>query len=91
MNINNFESYINKTIFDKGYNYYKEGHVVEFYQQGENEYFFYIEGSYDYEVVNSYRVDCASPPQRMTLITVKLQFFNKSQKKTEFPSRWRII
>lgn len=51
MNINNFESYINKTIFDRGYNYYMEGHVVEFYQQGENEYFFHIEGSYDYEVV----------------------------------------
>lgn len=51
MNINNFESYINKTIFDRGYNYYMEGHVVEFYQQGENEYFFHIEGSNDYEVV----------------------------------------
>jgi hypothetical protein len=72
MNINNFESYINKTIFDRGYNYYLEGHVVEFYQQGENEYFFHIEGSYDYEVVNSYRVDCASPPQRMTLYYRKI-------------------
>ncbi|MGG7621276.1 SWIM zinc finger family protein [Bacillus coreaensis] len=51
MNINNFESYINKTIFDRGYNYYMEGHIVEFYQQGENEYFFHIEGSNDYEVV----------------------------------------
>jgi uncharacterized Zn finger protein len=51
MNINNFERYINTTIFDRGYNYYMEGHVVEFYQQGENEYFFHIEGSYDYEVV----------------------------------------
>lgn len=51
MNIHHFENYINKTIVDRGYNYYIEGNVVEAYEQGENEYIFQIEGSDDYEVV----------------------------------------
>lgn len=34
MNINNFESYINKTILDRGYTYYLEGNVVEAYDRG---------------------------------------------------------
>jgi hypothetical protein len=51
MNIHHFENYINKTILDRGYNYYFEGNVVEAYEQGENEYIFQIEGSDDYEVV----------------------------------------
>jgi hypothetical protein len=51
MNINNFESYINKTILDRGYSYYIEGNVVESYKQGENEFIFHIEGSDDYEVL----------------------------------------
>jgi uncharacterized Zn finger protein len=51
MNINNFENYINKTIVDRGYSYYIEGNVVEAFEQGEKEYIFHIEGSYEYEVL----------------------------------------
>jgi uncharacterized Zn finger protein len=51
MNINNFETYINKTIVDRGYSYYIEGNVVEAFGQGENEYIFHIEGSDEYEVL----------------------------------------
>jgi uncharacterized Zn finger protein len=51
MNINNFEGKINKTILDRGYSYYIDGNVVEAYEQGENNYFFRIEGSDHYEVV----------------------------------------
>lgn len=51
MNINNFEYHINKTIVDRGYNYYIEGNVVEAFKKGESEYIFHIEGSTEYEVV----------------------------------------
>ncbi|MEK3988535.1 hypothetical protein [Robertmurraya sp. FSL R5-0851] len=33
MHINDFKSYINKTILDRGYNYYMEGRVVDSYKQ----------------------------------------------------------
>lgn len=51
MNINNFESFIDKVILDRGYNYYIEGNVVEAFEQGEKEFVFHIEGSDVYEVV----------------------------------------
>ena len=51
MNIHHFESHIDKTILARGYSYYVEGHVVDAYEQGENEYIFDIIGSEDYEVV----------------------------------------
>lgn len=50
MNINNFESHINKTILDRGYSYYMEGNVVDTVELGENKYIFTIEGSDHYEV-----------------------------------------
>ncbi|MCC3357878.1 SWIM zinc finger family protein [Bacillus sp. REN16] len=51
MNINNFESYIDKVILDRGYNYYIAGNVVEAYEQGEMGFVFQIEGSDVYELV----------------------------------------
>lgn len=51
MNIKNFESYVNQTILDRGYNYYIEGNIVEVYNQGNNEYIFEVKGSEDYEVI----------------------------------------
>ncbi len=51
MNINNFENHVNKTILDRGYEYYTEGNIVETYNQGDNEYIFQVQGSEDYEVV----------------------------------------
>ena len=51
MNIHHFESHIDKTILSRGYSYYVEGHVVDAYEQGENEYIFDIIGSEDYEVL----------------------------------------
>ncbi|WP_071458625.1 SWIM zinc finger family protein [Bacillus massilinigeriensis] len=50
MNINNFEKYVSKTILDRGYDYYMAGNVVDTYSEGDNEYFFDVEGSEDYEV-----------------------------------------
>lgn len=50
MNINNFEKHINKTILDRGYDYYNEGNIVEIYNQGDNEYIFQVQGSEDYQV-----------------------------------------
>ncbi|MBP3040992.1 hypothetical protein J9303_16040 [Bacillaceae bacterium Marseille-Q3522] len=51
MNIHNFESYIDKTILERGYNYYIAGNVLEAYEKGENVYIFQIEGTDDYEVL----------------------------------------
>ncbi|WP_394234906.1 SWIM zinc finger domain-containing protein [Niallia oryzisoli] len=51
MNLNNFKKIIDRTIVDRGYNYYIEGNVLEAYEQSENEYIFHIEGSDDYEVL----------------------------------------
>lgn len=51
MNINNFEDHINKTILDRGYDYYNEGNIIKTYSQGDNEYIFQVQGSDDYEVV----------------------------------------
>ena len=51
MNINNFENHINKTIVHRGYCYYIEGNVVKAFEQGKNEYIFYIDGSDEYEVL----------------------------------------
>lgn len=51
MNINNFEKHINKTILDRGYDYYNEGNITETYNQGNNEYIFEVQGSDEYEVV----------------------------------------
>lgn len=51
MNIYDFENSIDRTIVERGYDYYLEGHVLEAYVQGENEYFFFIEGTSDYEVM----------------------------------------
>lgn len=43
MNINTFESHIDKTILARGYSYYVEGNVVDAYEQGENKYIFHIQ------------------------------------------------
>ncbi|MFL0197725.1 SWIM zinc finger domain-containing protein [Clostridium sp. WILCCON 0269] len=51
MNINNFQKHTNKTILDRGYDYYNEGNIIEICNQGDNEYIFQIRGSEDYEVV----------------------------------------
>lgn len=50
MNINNFESYINETILDRGYSYYVEGNVKEVFESGNNRFIFSIQGSDDYKV-----------------------------------------
>ncbi|MEI3614117.1 SWIM zinc finger family protein [Pseudogracilibacillus sp. SO30301A] len=51
MNIRDFQYHINKTILDRGYNYYIDGNIVESYKQGDNEYIFHVEGSDYYEVL----------------------------------------
>ncbi|MBW8351400.1 SWIM zinc finger family protein [Bacillus sp. IITD106] len=51
MNLNNFTSFINKTILERGYDYYIEGNIIDTYMAGNNEYIFTIEGSDDYEVI----------------------------------------
>ncbi|TKC16172.1 SWIM zinc finger family protein [Robertmurraya kyonggiensis] len=51
MNINNFKSYINKTILDRGHDYFLEGRVEKAIDKGEQEYIFHIEGSDNYEVL----------------------------------------
>lgn len=50
MNINKFENHINKTILDRGYDYYIDGKIVETYSRWDNEYIFQVQGSEDYEV-----------------------------------------
>ena len=50
MNINNFQNLINRTILDRGYNYYIGGNVDEDYVRRGNNYFFHVQGSDDYEV-----------------------------------------
>lgn len=51
MNINNFKTQINKTILDRGYDYFIVGNVVEICKQRDNEYIFQVQGNNDYEVV----------------------------------------
>lgn len=51
MNINNFENHVDKTILDRGYDYYISDNIVEVYKRGDNEYVFQIQGSDDYEVI----------------------------------------
>lgn len=51
LNINNFENHINKTILDRGYDYYIGGNIVEAYDHGDNVYIFQVQGREDYEVV----------------------------------------
>lgn len=50
MNINNFESFIDETILDRGFSYYVEGNVKEVYESGNNRFIFSIQGSDDYKV-----------------------------------------
>jgi hypothetical protein len=50
MNINNFETQIDKTILDRGYTYYKDGYIKEIFLKDKNNYFFVIEGSYNYNI-----------------------------------------
>ena len=50
MNINNFQNLINRTILDRGYNYYIGGNVDEDYVRRGNTYFFHVQGSDDCEV-----------------------------------------
>ncbi|NFA43603.1 hypothetical protein EXM65_13690 [Clostridium botulinum] len=51
MNIENFQEYINKTILSRGYDYYYDDNITEYYTEGENQYVFIIQGSDEYEVV----------------------------------------
>jgi hypothetical protein len=51
MNINDFKKNINKTILERGYNYYTDGNIIETYEQEENTYIFEIQGSEDYQVI----------------------------------------
>jgi uncharacterized Zn finger protein len=50
VNINNFQEYINRTILDRGYNYYVSGNVDEDCVRSGNTYLFQVQGSDDYEV-----------------------------------------
>ena len=50
MNLNNFESYIDRKILNRGYEYYIQDAINQIEQVDDNEYVFYIEGTYDYEV-----------------------------------------
>lgn len=50
MNVNDFEEHVGKTILDRGYDYYKDGNIVEFYKKRNSEYVFLIEGSEKYRV-----------------------------------------
>lgn len=50
MNINNFQNLINRTILDRGYNYYIGGNVDEDYVRRGNTYLFQVEGRDNYEV-----------------------------------------
>ncbi|MCH3964468.1 MAG: hypothetical protein LKE46_09325 [Clostridium sp.] len=50
MNVNDFEEHVDKTILDRGYDYYNDGNIVEFYKKGNSEYVFFIEGSEKYRV-----------------------------------------
>lgn len=51
MNLTNFKNFIDKTILNRGYDYYLEGNVLESHELGDNEYRFYVQGSDDYGVV----------------------------------------
>ncbi|WP_232697498.1 SWIM zinc finger family protein [Brevibacillus daliensis] len=51
MNINNFSDHTNKTIFDRGYDYYMEGNIVEVNKHEDNLFTFVVQGSEKYEVV----------------------------------------
>ncbi|MDN5315932.1 MAG: hypothetical protein PWR08_56 [Thermoanaerobacterium sp.] len=51
MNINNFENHVDKTILNRGYDYYINDNIVEVYKRRDNEYVFQIQGSDDYEVI----------------------------------------
>ncbi|HHV75109.1 MAG TPA: hypothetical protein GXX41_10830 [Thermoanaerobacterium sp.] len=51
MKINNFENHIDKTILNRGYDYYINDNIVEVYKRRDNEYIFQIQGSGDYEVI----------------------------------------
>ncbi len=50
MNLYDFTQRINRTILDRGYDYFLEGRVQEAFELRENEYVFHIEGSDDYQV-----------------------------------------
>jgi hypothetical protein len=51
MNMDRFEKEIDKKILKRGYDYYIQGHVMDTYEQGDQEYMFQIQGGYDdYEV-----------------------------------------
>ncbi|WP_416044584.1 SWIM zinc finger family protein [Clostridium tyrobutyricum] len=50
MNINNFQNNVDRKILDRGYDYYIDENIVEFYKKYNNEYVFLIEGSDKYRV-----------------------------------------
>ncbi|MBV4437245.1 SWIM zinc finger family protein [Clostridium tyrobutyricum] len=50
MNINNFQNNVDRKILDRGYDYYIDENIVEFYKKHNNEYVFLIEGSDKYRV-----------------------------------------
>ncbi|OOM73782.1 hypothetical protein [Clostridium sp. BL-8] len=51
MNINNFNEYVDKTILKRGYEYYTDGNIVDYCNEGDNTYTFEVQGSEDYQVV----------------------------------------
>lgn len=51
MNLKNFEKHIDKIILERGYDYYREGNVMEGEEYPENVFKFYVEGTQDYEVI----------------------------------------
>ncbi|NOW04312.1 SWIM zinc finger family protein [Clostridium beijerinckii] len=51
MNIDNFKDYINKTILERGYDYYIDGNIIDTYMDSDNTYIFEVEGSEDYQVI----------------------------------------
>ncbi|WP_062108750.1 SWIM zinc finger family protein [Bacillus niameyensis] len=51
MNIHNFDKHISETIIQRGYDYYRDGNVIEVFTSQEGEYIFTVVGTEDYEVV----------------------------------------
>jgi hypothetical protein len=50
MNIYDFKRDIDKTILDRGHDYYLDGRVIDVFELGKNEYVFEIQGNDDYQV-----------------------------------------
>ena len=50
MKLKDFRNHVNKSILDRGYDYYVVGNIIENYNLGDGEYIFMVQGSEVYEV-----------------------------------------